>query len=646
MKKKPLFRFREFLILMVSATTILTIVVSGVFIYQTRKASITADTIRKAQRSSIDLSRRVETLLSGIEQSLIPLIASSLYIDDSQTAEIVNSIMNSQPLVRAVYCIDGTGRTFATGTRTDTNPLRPDFLGIDFSYNPVYLKLLLDYEAVWSDKFVSVFSGDTCIAVGVRVGPHSAIAEVALESLRKLVMEASDEAEQVWVIDRRAELVVDTVHKGRSGIVNVGSIPEFSYIAQGLSLPRLVAIEDKFYHPAVARSVKLGWIFISAIPAGFNNPEIRTMLGNMLFFALAFIFAALCTLPLWTHRLSVQVKKLHALASGIAEGKAPAGEEIGSIFEFRELADILIAMYRQVSLRQDELTALNQRLEERVQERTLALEERNNELMAAMENRKRMQNLLVETEKQAALGRLVAGVAHELNTPIGNALMAVSSLEEDHEKFAARIAAGIKKTELEKILSDTREGLVIAQRNLQKAGELINSFKHVASDQTSSIRRRFTLDETLREVLLTIQPMLKRTRHALQTDISPSIELDSYPGVLGQIITNLITNALAHAWDEGEKGTISISAHPYKAGVRINVSDNGKGMDEEVARHIMEPFYTTKMGSGGTGLGLHIAHNAAVHILGGELTFTTAVQIGTTFFLDIPLAAPILDPAQ
>ncbi len=226
------------------------------------------------------------------------------------------------------------------------------------------------------------------------------------------------------------------------------------------------------------------------------------------------------------------------------------------------------------------------------------------------------------------------------------ALMAVSSLEEDHEKFAARIAAGIKKTELEKILSDTREGLVIAQRNLQKAGELINSFKHVASDQTSSIRRRFTLDETLREVLLTIQPMLKRTRHALQTDISPSIELDSFPGVLGQIITNLITNALAHAWDEGDQGTISISAHPYKAGVRINVSDNGKGMDEEVARHIMEPFYTTKMGSGGTGLGLHIAHNAAVHILGGELTFTTAVQIGTTFFLDIPLAAPILDPAQ
>nr|WP_320012604.1 HAMP domain-containing sensor histidine kinase [uncultured Desulfobulbus sp.] len=179
---------------------------------------------------------------------------------------------------------------------------------------------------------------------------------------------------------------------------------------------------------------------------------------------------------------------------------------------------------------------------------------------------------------------------------------------------------------------------------MQRAAELVSSFKQVAADQTSAARRRFNLQDMVEDVLLTLQPTLKRTVHRLHADIAEDITLESYPGVIGQILTNLITNALMHAWASGDSGNISVLAQRMEEDIlRLSVADNGSGIAESLKKKIFEPFFTTAMGRGGTGLGLNIAYNSARNVLGGVLLCEDGETEGAVFHLDIPLHAPHLN---
>jgi signal transduction histidine kinase len=234
----------------------------------------------------------------------------------------------------------------------------------------------------------------------------------------------------------------------------------------------------------------------------------------------------------------------------------------------------------------------------------------------------------------------VAGVAHELNTPIGNGRMAVSTLKERVVGFRRQLEQGLRRSDLEAFVAQVEVGGDIATRNLERASELLTSFKQVAVDQTSDQRRRFLLREVVDEILLTLQPTFKRTSHEVVCQVPGDIELDSYPGALGQVLTNLIQNAHIHGLDGIERGRIDVVALRQGDEVLLSVADNGRGIPEAHHRHVFDPFYTTKLGHGGSGLGLPIVRNIVSGALGGHIGFRNLDAGGVVFEVSLPLTAP------
>jgi PAS domain S-box-containing protein len=274
-------------------------------------------------------------------------------------------------------------------------------------------------------------------------------------------------------------------------------------------------------------------------------------------------------------------------------------------------------------------------LEQRVDERTQELSNTVDQLRTA-------QRELVTKEKMAALGSMVAGVAHELNTPIGNSLTVASTLQDHTRNFESVLQGGLTRSALDSYVTANRDGTEILLSSLLKAAELVSSFKQVAVDQASTNRRRFLLDKTVAEIVMTMGPVLKKFPHRLEVDIPPGVVMDTYPGPLGQVLTNLITNAMLHAFESRTDGVVRVTTEPVEAGrVKILVQDDGDGIAEDHVSRVFDPFFTTKLGHGGSGLGLSIVYTLVNDALKGTVSVQTQRDTGTghgtCFTLLLPL---------
>ncbi|MFS2007037.1 ATP-binding protein [Duganella sp. CT11-25] len=285
-----------------------------------------------------------------------------------------------------------------------------------------------------------------------------------------------------------------------------------------------------------------------------------------------------------------------------------------------------------------ELIQYRDRLEELVQLRTGQMVEANKELAGSLETLQHAQDELVRSEKLAALGALVAGVAHELNTPIGNSLLAVSTLIDQTRSFSRATAEGIKRSTLQQFVDDVSSGGEIVLRNLHRAVDLVSSFKQVAVDRTTSHCREFLLSDLANEILLVLVPTFKKSGIAVRQEIPATIMMTSYPGPFGQVLINLINNGLTHAFEGRSNGEIVISASTIDGErVSIVVADNGAGIAPENMGRIYDPFFTTKLGRGGSGLGLNIVYNIVYGVLRGKIEVESELGVGTRFILTLPL---------
>lgn len=272
----------------------------------------------------------------------------------------------------------------------------------------------------------------------------------------------------------------------------------------------------------------------------------------------------------------------------------------------------------------------------------IALAQRSKDLELAIETLRADREKLVAAEKMAALGSLVAGVAHELNTPIGNGLLAATTLMDGTRDVAERFASGLSRSVLNNYLADATVGAEILERNLHRAADLVNSFKQIALDQENTVVRRFALSTVVSEVLLTLMPTIKKTPFTVSQSIPDQIVLDSYPGPLEQVLINLVNNAVIHGLAGCDSGKISISASLQGPDtVNLVIEDNGRGIPDEQLQNVFTPFYTTKGDEGGSGLGLSITHSIVTGLLGGEIELTSAVGQGTRFCITIPLIARV-----
>jgi PAS domain S-box-containing protein len=267
---------------------------------------------------------------------------------------------------------------------------------------------------------------------------------------------------------------------------------------------------------------------------------------------------------------------------------------------------------------------------------------------AALRNLRETQNSLIEAEKLAALGRLVAGVAHEINNPVGISLTVASSLERKTALFASEVARGeLRRSSLNEFLEASRDASSQLVANLNRAAELITSFKQVAADRNYSDQRTFDLGDLTEQVVMSLRPGLRKHHLTLSVDCQPNLTMNSYPGPYGQVLTNLFLNAVAHAFPDGRPGCVDITVRESgKDNVEIIFSDDGCGMSLDVRRRAFDPFFTTRRDQGGTGLGLHIVYSIVTNRLGGRLDLDSEPGRGTRVQIILPRVAPLEQAAE
>lgn len=326
------------------------------------------------------------------------------------------------------------------------------------------------------------------------------------------------------------------------------------------------------------------------------------------------------------------IERAQALGAKLAAVAPECGAELAELIEGFQRS------YRE----QRRLVRVSDRLQAQLAAVNQELGRRREEAESALDRLREAQDVLVQQEKLASLGALVAGVAHEINTPVGIAVSCASHLADATRHLTGLVERGeLGRGEFSRYLATATDTSALILANCERAAQLINSFKQVAVDRASAERRSFDLRAYVQETLLSLQPNLKRGNHTVVVDCPPDLTVEGYPGALSQILTNLVMNSLTHGFEEGRPGALRIAVtQPDPATIRLTYADDGRGIPPENLPQVFEPFFTTRRGEGGSGLGLHIVHNLVVGPLQGAISVDSAPGKGTTFTLTFPRVAP------
>lgn len=558
---------------------------------------------------------------------------------------LLESLVLGGNVLEGAYALDARGHLIEIALASGLSRKIDNYIGLDLSANSLSGEAHRSGRKVFSESYLSGVTEQVTVAATVPAGERLLVAEIGLRRLSDFVRRVATSAEmQLIVVDGRGQIVAHPDAALASQQLNIGNLSILTQ-TRGSRTGSVTAVFEFDGRQVLGTTYAIAgteWTVLVTEPLAHVHQPIREILYGLLLAGLVSTVLAIGVGILMATGFSIRFERLSTLARELAAGRYPEIWPESNVTEASALIGSIRQMADAVRQREVDLRDLNAELEARVQARTEDLEMANAELSAAMNTLEQAQDELVRSEKMAALGSLVAGVAHELNTPIGNSLMVASTLQERTDEFESGIEKGLTRTALNRQLSTSREAAASLVRNLQRAGELIASFKQVAVDQTTSARRRFALDEVVHEIILTLSPALKKMPWKIESDVPTGIWLESYPGPLGQVLTNLINNAVLHAFDGLSVGMIRVGARSLdESSMQLTLSDDGNGILPEHLPRIFDPFFTTRMGRGGTGLGLSICHNIVENILGGRVNVASTPGQGTVFTLTLPLVAPV-----
>ncbi|EAR62626.1 sensor histidine kinase [Neptuniibacter caesariensis] len=589
------------------------------------------------------IAGQITTYLANAESDINVLASFAMQEQTLLTEQydLLNIYTNNQAYFSAIYITDNKGHIRNIGLPSHRQFMRQTYLNLDMSNSHVFKGIKERNIAQWSNEYLSTISGSLSIAYSQPFIEGVLVGEIAIEELPKLVEKlAKQNNVTVMVLDQNKQLIAHPDAQLSQQQINLSNLELVQRTDAGESLSIPFEFDNQQFIGSATLIPNLNWMVIVAQPQKLLEGEQAAIRDIFIAAVLIGIVSAMFIALLLTKELVMGFYDTARQARSLARGKYSETPQYSRILELYKLREDLNKTGQEIEKRENHITQLNTELEQRVEERTEDLRHSHAELEQTLHDLKLTQEQLIHSEKLSALGSLVAGVSHELNTPIGNSLMAATTLKESVDKVVKKTDQNqLTKKDFDHFIHESSEGSEILVKNLYRASELIHSFKQVAVDQSSAKKRRFELGQHINEVLTTLRPQLKKTRIEVTSSLEGTIHLDSFPGALSQILTNLIQNALVHAFDDKTPGHISISAsYLDDRTVELIVTDDGKGMTQDMINSIFDPFYTTKLGQGGSGLGLHIVHNLISNVLEGQICVQSEPGKGTTMKLHFPSA--------
>lgn len=592
--------------------------------------------VSQHQQLAISVSDQVAAHLAATKEQ-VKLIALDLSQKTEQTnvSARLDKFIETAKSFETIYVTNADDKIIHIGLPADKQATRPLFINIDVSFSTLWGADQGDFS--WSNIFISPISGEQSLALSAPLNDGKLIAEIDILQMPALAKSVSHGSVEVMILDEKATLIAHPNSDISLQQLNLGYAPLFTENTDRIR-SGLFPWNGADFHATVVPLADARWQVVVAEDNASFSANIDYLIVIWATMAAVTLIVSIYFALRSARRQSQPFTELTHMTTRISGGDYDV-DTIGTFIEEIEgVSEAVVAMANRIKLRELELTEFNKELEGRVEERTRELLDMNDELTESLSTIEATMEQLVQSEKLASLGSLVAGVAHELNTPIGNAKLATSSQQDYLKDIRLSIKEQtLTKSQLAQFIEDIDNSSDIGLRNLERAAELIQSFKQVAVDQTSSHQRFFSLATVVNEVLVTLRPTLKRKPVLVETHIPTSIEMNSLPGPVSQILTNLINNSVFHGLEDKERMDIRIVATEVEDSVIIEVSDTGVGIPEEHIKQVYDPFFSTKMGKGGSGLGLNIVHRMVTGMLLGKVNLETKIGEGTKFTLILPI---------
>lgn len=646
MKRVP--KLGHVIALAVAALVLVPLLVAGLSLWTLLNPGLERQQLQSQAALARSVASQIEFFLrEGVNE--IRLFAEIL--EDRQVEisyQQVQRFVDLTELFEVVYLVDGAGIVKLAGVPSDSDIRVDNLAQLDISRMAYFKQLETDSAEQWSDAFLSSASGELAVAYAMELERSEAyqylIGELSIHSLPQLLQRIQASSEQtVMILDAADQLIGHPVESLSRQQMNLQTLPilqaevsEFGRIGQ-------FSFQETDYYGSLIQMPDPQWKIIVAMPVSdFWNLLVVVFRSLLIVFVLSLVIVFSLSRKL-SAQLTTGFSTYSQVVQQLAQGRYPIEPPQVAIAELKQLSNDLTRTGQAIQQREVQLEEINADLERRIEARTQDLQSANDDLTRTLTQLKQAQNELVENGKLAALGSLVAGVSHELNTPIGVSVTASSSVLDDAKSLRRKMEQGqLSKTDFEDSISHIINGSELIDRNLSRATELIASFKQVAVDQSSDLRRQFLLEEVIHDVISTLQPKYKKRNFEFRVHSEDHVNMDSYPGSLIQVLTNLIDNAVFHGYHGQNEGVVTVNARRLTdQQAEIVVEDFGAGIAQPDLHRVFEPFYTTKLGQGGSGLGLNIVHAIVQKVLGGRIAVTSRVDKGTRFTLVLPMRAPI-----